>query len=239
MLGVAVNSAAVVIGVLLGLVLKKGISKKISDSVMTGVGLCVIFIGVGGLIPESNVQAVSLAAIVSVVLGSVAGTRADIDGRLCRLGHYISGKIGSKDGSASSVADGFVNASLLFCVGAMAIMGSISAGLEGDNTTLYIKSILDFTSSVMLTSTFGYGVVFSVIPLTLYQGAIAVGAGFLAPLLSQGAAEAISCTGSILITGLAFDLLGIAKIRVANYLPAIFFSPFLYYFFDWILGFVR
>lgn len=239
MLGVAVNSLAVVAGSLIGLLLKKGISKKISDAVMVGVGLCVVFIGVGGLIFDSNIEAISLAAIVAIVVGTIIGTAVDIDKGLNRLGEAVAEKTKSKNSSGSSVAEGFVNASLLFCVGAMAIMGSLSSGLKGDHTTLYIKSILDFTSSIMLTSTFGWGVMFSAVPLTLYQGAIALGAGFLAPLLSEGATDAITCTGSIIIIGLAFNLIGITKIKVANYLPAIFLSPFLYYLFDWILSFVR
>ena len=239
MLGVAVNSVAVLIGTLLGLVLKKGISKKISDAVMVGVGLCVTFIAVGGLIVNENAEAVSLAAIVSIVLGAIIGSAVDIDKGLNTLGDKVAAKMQSKSGEKSTVAEGFVNATLLFCVGAMAIMGSISAGLEGDNTTLYIKSILDFTSSVMFASTLGIGVIFSIIPLTLYQGGIALCAGFLAPLLSQSATDAITCTGSIILVGLSLNLIGIAKIKIANYLPAIFLSPFLYYFFEYILGLVK
>ena len=239
MLGVIVNSAAVVIGTLLGLVLKKGISKKISDAVMIGVGLCVVFIAVGGLIVNENAEVVSLAAIVSIVLGAIIGTAIDIDKGLNKLGDIVAQKMKSKSGANSSVAEGFVNASLLFCVGAMAIMGSISAGLEGNNTTLYIKSILDFTSSIMFASTFGIGVIFSIIPLTIYQGGIALCSGFLAPLLSVGATDAITCTGSIILVGLSLNLIGVTKIKVANYLPAIFLSPFLYYLFEYILGLVK
>lgn len=239
MLGVIVNSVAVIIGTLLGLLMKKGISKKISDAVMIGVGLCVVFIAVGGLILNNDAEAISLAAIVSIVLGAIIGTAIDIDKRLNRLGDKVAEKMKSKASADSSVADGFVNATLLFCVGAMAIMGSISAGLEGNNTTLYIKSILDFTSSIMFASTFGIGVIFSVIPLTIYQGGIALCAGFIAPLLSASATDAITCTGSIILVGLSLNLIGIAKIKVANYLPAIFISPFLFYLFDWVLNLVR
>ena len=239
MLGVIVNSVAVIIGTFLGLMLKKGISKKISDAVMIGVGLCVVFIAVGGLVFDSNVEAVSVSSIVSIVLGAVIGTVLDIDKALNKLGDKVAEMNKSKKGADVSVAEGFVNASLLFCVGAMAIMGSISAGLEGDNTTLYIKSILDFTSSIMFASAFGIGVIFSVLPLTLYQGAIALGASFIAPLLSAGATDAITCTGSIILVGLALNLIGIAKIKVANYLPAIFLSPFLYYIFEYVLGLVK
>ena len=239
MLGVIVNSVAVIIGTLLGLLMKKGISKKISDAVMIGVGLCVVFIAVGGLILNNDAEAISLAAIVSIVLGAIIGTAIDIDKRLNHLGDKVAEKMKSKSSADSSVADGFVNATLLFCVGAMAIMGSISAGLEGNNTTLYIKSILDFTSSIMFASTFGIGVIFSVIPLTIYQGGIALCAGFIAPLLSASTTDAITCTGSIILVGLSLNLIGIAKIKVANYLPAIFISPFLFYLFDWVLNLVR
>ena len=239
MLGVAVNSVAVVLGTIIGLMLKKGISKKISDAVMVGVGLCVVFIGVGGLIFDGNTEAISLAAIVSIVIGAIVGTVIDLDRRLNLIGEKIAAKTKTDADSGESVAAGFVNASLLFCVGAMAIMGSLSSGLRGDHTTLYIKSILDFTSAIMFASALGWGVALSAIPLTIYQGAIALGASYLAPLLNEGATNAITCTGSIIIIGLAFNLIGIAKIKVANYLPAIFLSPFLYYLFDYILGFVR
>ncbi len=236
MLGVIVNSVAILIGSFIGLACRKAIPKKIADAVMIGVGLCVVFIAVGGLIPQVNVEAVSLAAIVSIVVGAIIGTAANLDGGLNKIGDKVGEKMKSKSGTAATVAEGFVNSSLLFCVGAMAIMGSISAGLEGNNTTLYIKSILDFTSSIMFASTFGVGVVFSIIPLTIYQGAIALGARFIAPLLDQGATDAITCTGSIILVGLALNLIGVTKIKVANYLPAIFISPFLYYLFNYILG---
>ena len=227
-LGVAVNSLAVLLGTAIGLLLKKGISKKVSDVVMAGVGLCVVFIGVGGLIFENNVEAISLAAIVSIVLGAIVGTLANIDRGLNRIGEKLAACTKSTEDSGESVAAGFVNASLLFCVGAMAIMGSLSSGLRGDHTTLYIKSILDFTSAMMFTSALGWGVALSAIPLTIYQGALTLGASYIAPLLSEGATDALTCTGSIIIIGLAFNLIGMTKIKVANYLPAIFISPFLY-----------
>ncbi|MBO7217484.1 MAG: DUF554 domain-containing protein [Clostridia bacterium] len=239
MLGVTVNSVAVIIGTLLGLMLKKGINKKLSDAVMVGVGLSVTFIAVGGLILENDVEAVSLASIVAIVIGAVVGTVIDIDKWLTKLGDTVSKRIKSKPDSGTSVSEGFVNATLLFCVGAMAIMGSISAGLQGNNTTLYIKSVLDFISSIMFASAFGIGVIFSSIPLFIYQGAIALSASFIAPYLSAGATEAITCSGSIILVGLSFNLIGITKIKVANYLPAIFLSPFLFYLFDWVLSFVR
>lgn len=229
MLGVIVNSVAVIIGTLLGLVFKKGISKKISNAVMIGVGLCVIYIGIDGMLCDIN----PIVAVVAIVLGAVIGTALDIDKALNGLGDKLSAKL-SKD-KANSFTEGFVTASLLFCVGAMAITGSIAAGLTGDNSTLYTKSILDFISSVMLASTFGISVAFSAVPLFLYQGIIALCAGFLEPVLSQTAINAITCVGSLLIMGLGFNLAGITKIKVANYLPAVFLAPFISGLFELIL----
>jgi uncharacterized membrane protein YqgA involved in biofilm formation len=227
MLGVAVNAVAVIVGSLLGLLFKKGISEKVSSAVMVGVGLCTIYIGITGL-EEIN----PLVAVVSVVVGAVVGTLLDIDGAVTRLGDVLSAKFQKKgDGRFTQ---GFVAASLLFCVGAMAIVGSISAGIKGDNTTLYTKSILDFTAAIMFASTFGIGVVFSAVPLTIYQGAIALGAGFLEPVLSADTVAAISCVGSIIIMGLGLNIAGVSKFKIANYLPAILLSPFVHYLFIYI-----
>ncbi len=229
MLGVIVNTVAVIIGSLLGLLFKKGISARLNTAVMTGIGLCTIYIGIDGMIVDIN----PLIAVVSVVIGAVIGTLLDIDRRLSGLGNKLSALL-SKNSDGNRFTEGFVSASLLFCVGAMAIMGSITAGLVGDNTTLYTKSILDFTSALMFSSAFGIGVIFSIIPLTVYQGAIALSAGFLEPVLSDGAIAAITCVGSVIIMGLGLNITGIAKIKVANYLPAILLAPFVFYLFEYL-----
>ena len=229
MLGVAVNSIAVIVGSLLGLLFKKGISEKVSSSVITAVGLCTIFIGISGMLVELN----PLVAVVAMVLGVVIGTIMDIDRGLNIIGDKISAKL-SKKGSRT-FTQGFVSASLLFCVGAMAITGSINAGINGENSVLFTKSILDFTSSVTLSSTFGIGVIFAVIPLTLYQGGIALCAGFLEPLLSEGAINSLSCVGSIIIMGLGLNIVGVSKFKIANFLPAIIIAPFVFYLFELII----
>lgn len=230
MLGVIVNSLAVILGSLLGLVFKKGISEKINKAVMVGIGLCIIYIGIDGTLCDAN----PIVAVISIVAGAIIGTLLDIDKGLNNIGNKLSAKL-SKDNKTSTFTEGFVTSSLLFCVGAMAIMGSITAGLTGDNTTLYTKSILDFISAIMLSSTLGIGVLFSFVPLTLYQGAIALCAGFLEPLLSDGAVNALSCVGSLLILALGLNLVGIPKIKVANYLPAVILAPFIFYLFELIL----
>lgn len=228
MLGVAVNSIAVIIGSLLGLLFKKGIGEKLSSAVMVGVGLCTIYIGIGGF-GEVN----PIIAIVSIVIGVIVGSLVDIDRRMNNLGDLLSKKLSR--GEENNFTKGFVSASLLFCVGAMAIVGSIESGLTGNHTTLYTKSILDFVAAIMFASSFGIGTMFSAIPLTIYQGAIAIGAGFLDPVLTDGAIAAISCTGSVIIMGLGLNIAGVSKFKIANFVPAIFLSPFVYYLFELIL----
>ena len=229
MIGVAVNSIAVILGSLLGLLFKKGISEKISSAVMVAVGLCTVFIGISGMLVEIN----PLVAVVSMVLGAIIGTIIDIDRGLTALGDKVSSMF-SKKGNGS-FTQGFVSASLLFCVGAMAVTGSINAGISGDNSVLFTKSILDFTAAIMFTSTFGIGVVFSIIPLTLYQGGIALCAGFLEPVLSEGAVNSLSCVGSIIIMGLGLNIAGVSKFKIANFLPAILIAPFIFYLFELII----
>ena len=228
MLGVAVNSIAVIVGSLLGLLFKKGIGEKLSSAVMVGVGLCTIYIGIGGF-GDIN----PIIAIVSIVIGVIVGSLVDIDRGMNNLGDLLSKKLSR--GEENNFTKGFVSASLLFCVGAMAIVGSIESGLTGNHTTLYTKSILDFVAAIMFASSFGIGTMFSAIPLTIYQGAIAIGAGFLDPVLTDGAIAAISCTGSVIIMGLGLNIAGVSKFKIANFVPAIFLSPFVYYLFELIL----
>ncbi len=229
MLGVVVNAVAIIIGTLLGLLFKKGISAKINSAIMMGVGLCVIFIGVSGMLQDIN----PIIAVISIVPGSLIGALIDIDKNLTRLGDCLSSKFAKK--GENNFTKGFVSASLLFCVGAMAITGSISAGLTGDNSILYTKSILDFIASIMFASAFGIGVMFSAVPLVLYQGSISLCAGFLEPVLSDGAIGAITCVGSIIIMGLGLNIVEVSKFKIANYLPAILLAPFVYYLFQLLM----
>ena len=137
MLGVIVNVATVVIGSTIGLIFKKGISKKYSDAVMIGIGLCTVLIGIDGMLEGVNV----LATIVSIVLGAIVGTAIDIDKKLNGAGDFLSRKLRNGDGDKVSIAEGFVTASLLFCVGAMTIVGSLNSGLKGDHTMIFTKSL--------------------------------------------------------------------------------------------------
>lgn len=221
MLGVLVNVAAVVVGGLLGVLLKKGIPQKVEQCVMAALGLCVLVIGVDGAISGME----TLVVIISLVLGTIFGSILDIDKQINRLGDYVNKKI-SADGTIS-VAEGFVAATLLFCVGAMAVVGSINSGLRGDHTMLFTKSILDFFSAIMLAVSLGGGVMLSGLSILVFQGAIALLAGVLEPILAAvpGSVEQISCVGSIMIMAIGTNLMGVTKIKVANMLPGIVLTP--------------
>lgn len=223
-IAVIVNTCTVIIGSLLGLVLKSRIPEKVSQTVMTAIGLCVIYIGVDGALAGEN----TIVLIVSMVLGTIVGSLIDIDAQINRCGTWIESKMRKQDGK-TSVAEGFMTASLLFCVGAMTIVGSLNAGLSGDNKLLFTKSVLDLISSCMLASTLGIGVLFSAFFVLGFQGALVLLAGLLQGVLTDSALVAeITCVGSVMIIGLGLNVLGIAKCKVANMLPAILFVPFVY-----------
>ncbi len=229
MLGVLVNVATVLLGSSIGLIFKKGISEKYSNAVMVGIGLCTILIGIDGMLKGENV----LVAIVSMVIGAIIGTALDIDGKLNGLGDKLSAKL-KKDGDKASVAQGFVTASLLFCVGAMTIIGSLESGLKGDHTTIFTKSILDLCSSMMLSASLGIGVIFAAAFVFIFQGGIVLLAGVLEPILSDGAIAEITCVGSLMIFALGLNLTGIGKFKTANYFPAIVIAPVMYYVFEFL-----
>lgn len=231
MIGVFVNVATVLAGSLIGLVFKKGISKKYSDAVMVGIGFCTILIGVQGMLKGENV----LVSIVSMVLGAIVGTAVDIDGKLSKAGDFLSSKLKKSNSDKVSVTEGFVTASLVFCVGAMTIVGSLNSGLKGDHTMIFTKSTLDFFSSMMLASSLGIGVPFAAIFVLIFQGALVLLSGVLAPILSDGAIAEITCVGSLMIMALGLNLTGLGKFKVANYTPALVFAPLAFYLFQ-LLG---
>ena len=179
--------------------------------------LCVLYIGVDGMLAGEN----TLVAILSIAIGAILGELLQLDEHMHQLGDWVEQKFGGK-GSKTSLSEGFVTASLLFCVGAMAIMGALDSGLTGDHSTLYAKALLDGIISVVYASTLGIGVALSAIPIFLYQGAIALGASFLAPYLTEAVILEMKCVGSILILGLSLNMLGLTKIKVMNYVPAVF-----------------
>ena len=216
MLGTIVNTAAVIVGALLGLLLKKGLPERLQDVIMKGLALCVLLIGISGALKGQN----TLIAILSIVIGSIIGEWIDIDRRLNRLGQRIEARF-TKGGGEQTVARAFVTSSLLFCVGAMAIVGSLQSGLSGNHEMIFTKSMLNGVASVIFASSLGYGVLFSAAAVFVYQGAIVLLAQWVAPLLSDVVIAEMTCTGSLLIIALGLNMLGVTKMKVANYLPAL------------------
>lgn len=217
MLGTIVNSVVVIIGCLIGLVVKGRLKSNISSTIMSGLGLCVLYIGVSGALKGEN----TLLMIICIVVGALIGELLDIDKWLNNLGKIIEQRINKGNKSNVSISEGFVSASLLFCVGAMAIVGSLESGLRGNHDTLFAKSLLDGVTSIILTSSLGIGVIFSSVTIFIYQGAITLGSGLLANVLSESVINNITAVGSLLIIGLGLNVLGVTKIKVANLLPAV------------------
>lgn len=217
MLGTIVNALAVIAGAFIGMLLKKGMPEKISDAIMKGVALCVLYIGISSALSGTN----TLIAIISIVVGALIGSLLDIDLRLNQLGEFAERKVTVDDGK-TSVAEGFVSASLLFCVGSMAIVGSIQSGLTGNHEMIYTKSMLDGISAIIFASTLGVGVYLSAIAVFVYQGIIVLCAQWVQPFLSDYVVAEMTCVGGLLIIALALNMLGVTKLKTANYLPAVF-----------------
>lgn len=232
--GTLVNTLAVLAGSVVGLlltwlasrfsqVLPAGsvrLGERLQTIIMQGVALCVMYLGISGSLQGQN----SLIAILSMVLGAILGEILDLDRRMQSLGEWVQKKterlaLGS---GKTSISEGFVTASLLFCVGAMAIVGALQDGLTGDHSTLFAKSLLDGISSVVFAASLGVGVMFSAAAILIYQGLIAVAASFLSPFLGDAVIAEMTCVGSLLIVALSLNMLNLTKIKVMNLVPAIF-----------------
>lgn len=226
MLGVFVNTLTVILGTVIGILFRKFLPQKLGDAVMKGVALCVLYIGISGMLDGTN----AIIAILSMACGAIVGTLIDIDKWFNRFADFLQTKLArkKKEGASSTLAEAFVSSSLLFCVGAMTIVGSLDAGLRGDNSTLYAKAVLDGISSIFFASSLGFGVLLSAATVFVYQGALVLLAGVLQSVLTNEFIIAeMTCVGSLLIIALGLNMLGITKIKVMNYLPAIFF-PILF-----------
>lgn len=226
MLGTVVNSMAIIIGGAIGLLLKKGLPKKMADTLMVGLGLCTLYIGISGCLAGEN----TLVLIVSMVIGTIVGEAVDLDDKINRLGKFLEKKFsGKKEETTSeeqpkkvSLAEGFVTSSLLFCVGAMAIVGSLQSGLTGNHETLFAKSTIDGVAAIIFASTLGAGVLLSAGLLFVYQGSITLLAQFVEPFLTEPVIAEMNCVGNVIIIGVALNMLGISKFKVMNLVPAIF-----------------
>ena len=216
LLGTLVNVGAIIIGALIGVFLTK-MKEEISQTVMQAIGLVVLVIGFSMALQTDNIATLLLA----LVFGGIIGSWMRLEERLNQFGKWVEQRIGNK----SPIALSFVTGTLIFCVGAMAIVGALNSGLQGDHQILYTKSLLDGFTAIIFSATLGIGVIFASVPVLLYQGSIALMAEWITrfldgPLLDQMILQ-MTAVGGVLIIGLGINLLHIATIRVADLLPAL------------------
>ena len=225
-LGTLVNTVAVIVGGLLGLVLKNGIAKRFEKILMQALGLATIFIGVSGVLKYmlvvengSFTTRGTMLLIFSLVIGCLVGQWLDIESKMEQLGNKLKAAVRIKNDN--HFVEGFVTASLIICVGAMAIVGAMQDGLSGDSSMLIAKALLDFILVAILAAAYGIGVVFSAIPIFVYQGAITLIAALFGSVISQVLIGELSFVGSALIFCVGVNLVREKTFRVANMLPAL------------------
>lgn len=234
-LGTIVNVAAVLAGATLGIFLKGGLPKRFQDVIISGIGLIIIFIGLSGALTgmitiDNGTLGTkdTMIMIISLILGALVGEWIDIEKRLDQLGDWCKLLVKTDDQENNSTfVEGFVTSSLLFCVGAMAIVGALEDGLNHNYDVLFTKSVLDGIMAVIFTASLGIGVYFSAASILIYQGGITLLAGFVRPYLSEAVIGRMSFVGSILIFALGINLIFGKKIKIGNLLPAMFI-PLLY-----------
>ncbi len=228
-LGTVINSATILIGALIGILIKGSLPKRFEETVFSAVGLAVIFIGLGGALSgllSLNDGAIgtqyTMGMVLSLMLGAIVGEALDIETKLDHLGEWVKAKM-PKRLAGKTFVEGFVTASMLFCVGAMAVVGSLEDGLNGDYSILAAKSVLDGISALLFATTLGFGVALSAVPVAIYQGTITLLAQFVRPYLSDVLIMQMSCVGSILIFAIGINMIFGKKIKVGNLLPSILF----------------
>ena len=253
MIATIINAVLIVLGTAIGLVMRKGFSEKAKDTVFTATGIISLVIGFSMAIGGSHILALAL----SLIIGGLLGTAMDIEGAIFRFGEWLrirftpKGKASSKAASAEASADsadaaidqaegtssfafGFLNASVLFCVGAMALVGSFKAGAEGDYDLILTKSVMDGVVAIMFAGAMGIGVGFSAISVLVYQGALTLLAVQIKPYVSAVMLTELSAVGGALIVMIGINLLGLRKIRTGDFLPALVVIAGLVFLFDYI-----
>ena len=218
--GVLINAVLVIIGTMIGLIFKGERLKNIGQRIFEAFALFVLVIGVSGAMDLSE----PLIILGSIIAGVAIGEIIDIDKQFTRLGSWLQNKFAKND---SGFSRGFIEASLLFCVGSMTILGALQSGLEGEHTIYITKGILDMVSAITFAMGSGIGVAFSSISVIVYQGLLTLCASFLSPVLSEEMIALSSTIGSLFLIAIATNMLGITRIKVANFLPAMF-MPFVY-----------
>lgn len=228
MLGTIVNTSAIIAGSLIGLLFKGNIPVTYSKTITHGIGLAVVLIGLKTALQTDAI----LMVIISLALGGAFGELLRIEDRLELLGKWIGNRL---SGESEGISRGFVSASLLYCVGAMAIVGAMESGLSGNHQTLFAKSVLDGVGSVLFASTLGIGVLFSAASVFVYQGLITLSASSIKPFLVPDVVSQMSAVGGLLIVAIGIGLLEIRRLRIGNMLPAIFI-PLAYHMLKHLLG---
>lgn len=232
-LGTLANIAAIIFGSAIGIILKGSLKKRFQETIMNALGLAVMFVGVSGalqglfVLQDGKLKTANMMLmIVALALGAFLGELIDIEAKLDRMGEFLKRAVKVKGEGGQNFVEGFVSSSLLFCIGAMAIIGSLQDGLSGDATMLYAKSFIDGTVAIFFASMLGIGVFFSVIPLAIYQGGITFSAKYIEPYLSENLIANISFIGSILIFGIGINMIFGKKIKCGNLLPAVLIPVF-------------
>ncbi len=234
MTGTILNVATVLVGSVLGTVLGNRLPEKVRETVVHGLGLTTLVIGLSLALKTQNI----LIALASILLGGISGELLGIEAALERLGRWLEarssrlklpGSAATADSTSrtANFVRGFLTASLLFCVGPMTIMGSIQDGLTGDFTLLAIKSTMDGFAALAFASSLGWGVMFSALTVLVYQGGITLGAGWLKAALTDPMINEMTAVGGILMLGIGLGLLEVKRIRVGNLLPALFIAPLI------------
>ncbi len=234
-MGTLVNMAAILIGSAIGLLIKRFLQQRFQETIMNALGLAVLFVGLSGALQgllvvtkDNKIETANIMLmIISLALGALIGEIINIEAKLDRMGELIKASLKVKGEKGLNFVEGFVSSSLLFCIGAMAIIGALNDGLTGDASTLYAKAVIDGTVSIFIASTFGIGVFFSIIPLGIYQGLITLLAKYVEPFLNDRLILNISFIGSVLIFGIGINMIFGKKIKCGNILPAVLI-PILY-----------
>lgn len=217
MFGTLINVVTIIVGTLLGLLLRKGIAERFKVTIMQGIGLAVGLIGFNMALKTSN----EIIVILSMVVGGLIGEALNIEGFLNGLGQRLNRLVKADEGD---FVKAFVSASLVYCVGAMSIMGALQSGLTGKHDILLAKSSLDGISAIIFSSSMGIGVLFAAIPVLIYQGLLTLLAGSVKVFLTEAVVREMTATGGLLIVAIGLNLLGINKFKVANLLPSIFMA---------------
>lgn len=219
MIAVFVNAATVILGSLLGILLHKRLKEEHTKTVVACMGICTMVIGMTGAIATSNI----LIVILCLVAGTVIGQLLKLERRMDGAGDWLKARVAKKSGSRFT--EGFVTASLLFCVGSMSIMGSFDAGLRGNYDIIFAKSVMDGIMSVTFAATMGIGVAFAAVTVIIYQGALTLLAGVMEPVLTQSVITEMSAVGGVMLIATGMNIIGLTKerIQVGNMLPALIF----------------